>query len=123
MLSAANALLQVRRVTIALNLDGGQRLADVGQILRAQADSCRADVFFQPVDLRRAGDRYDPLLLREQPGDGDLGAAHALAHGEVAEHLNQPAVGTSGVFAESWHHVTEVRRIEFRVLVDRAAGG
>jgi hypothetical protein len=44
------------------------------------------------VQLRGSGDRDDPRLLREQPGERDLRRRRALALTDVAEQLDERQV-------------------------------
>src|SRR5690349_12213336 len=55
-----------------LHGDLGGALVDLAQVVRRQLDIRRGEVLLEPVQLRRTGDRYDPWLLREQPGQSDL---------------------------------------------------
>src|SRR5947199_8000546 len=57
------------RVTRALRLD--PRVFDLAQIVGRQLDFGGGEVLLQPVELRGAGDRDDPRLLREQPRERD----------------------------------------------------
>jgi hypothetical protein len=49
----------------------------------SQLDRFRANVPFQPVQLRRPRDRHDPRPLREQPGQSDLGRSGILSFRDV----------------------------------------
>jgi hypothetical protein len=64
--------LQGGRVTIAVNLDVRERLVDVLKLGPGQFHFSRPKVFLQAMQLRRAGNRYDPGLLGEQPCECNL---------------------------------------------------
>src|SRR6478672_2395207 len=70
--SASDAGLEMRRVAVAVHRDlrdGGLDLPEVG---RRELHLRRAEVLLETMHLRGAGDRHDPRLLREEPGEGDL---------------------------------------------------
>ena len=58
-----------------------------------QRDGRGADIFFQPMQLGGAGDRHDPGLLRQQPGQRDLRRRRALSFGDLAKQIDQGLVG------------------------------
>src|SRR5712664_1598455 len=70
--SAAGRCFELLGVARALDGDGGCRMFDFGEIARRQFDIRRAKVLLEPVQLRGAGDRDDPRLLRKQPCDRNL---------------------------------------------------
>ena len=57
----------------------------------ASARCGRADILLQTVQLRGAGDRHDPRLLGQQPGERDLGGRRALRR-RSGEQINQGLV-------------------------------
>ena len=73
--SLPRARRQVRGIAIPLHLDRGQGVLDPAQVVRGQLDGGGAEVLLQAMQLRRARDRHDPRLLREQPRERDLGRA------------------------------------------------
>ena len=72
----------MRRVAIALHRDGGERLVDLAKVLGLELDAGGADVFLEAVQLGGAGDRHDPRLLRQQPGERDLRRRRAASRGD-----------------------------------------
>src|SRR4051794_2975271 len=73
------------------------------------------------MQLRRAGNRDDPRLLREHPRERDLRRRRALALGDRAHELDERLVRASRVrIGEARDRVTEVAALELRVLRDRA---
>jgi hypothetical protein len=70
------------RVAVALRI--GERILDLGQVVVDQIELCCSKVLFEPVQLGHAGDRHDPRLLSEHPGEGDLRTGRALALGGLA---------------------------------------
>ena len=48
------------------------RVFDLAEVVRREFDVAAREVLLEPVELRRARDRHDPRLLREQPREGDL---------------------------------------------------
>src|SRR5204863_4311645 len=75
----------------------------------------------EPVQLRRAGDRDDPRLLREQPGERDLRGRRVLPLSDALEEVDERAVRRprAGV-GEARHGVAKVAALELGALVDRA---
>src|SRR5689334_2327853 len=66
------------------------------------------------------GNRYDPGLLRQHPGERDLRWRGVLLVGERLQPRDERQVGLAVLLRESWHDVAEVRWIERRLVVDRA---
>ena len=64
--------LKMRRIPVALHRDIGDGRRDLAQVFLGQRDVGRADVLFEAAELGCAGDRDDPRLLRQQPGERDL---------------------------------------------------
>ena len=74
----------------------------------------------EPVCLRRAGDRHDPRLLREHPGEGDLCGRGVLPPSDRGQQINQRLIGFARFRREARERAAEVRAVERRVLVDGA---
>jgi hypothetical protein len=66
-LSAPGQLFHGFGIAFALKADFPRGALDVAEIVQRQDDMRYADVFFEAMQLRRAGDRHDPWLLRQQP--------------------------------------------------------
>jgi hypothetical protein len=118
--SAAHQLLQMFRVAGSLDSDLGDGAVDVAQILARQFDVSRFDVFLQPVQLRGAGDRRDPRLLGQQPGDRDLSRRQLFLGRDFAEQINKSLVCLTSLRREAGNDVAEVGAVEGRVLADGA---
>ena len=52
--------------------DSRGRRVDLPQVVRRELDVRRAEIFFETVQLRGAGDRYDPRPLRQHPSEREL---------------------------------------------------
>src|SRR5712692_4227965 len=61
-----------------LHRDLGRGAFDVAEIALGELDGGRRDVLLQAMPLRRPGNRHDPGLLGQQPGERDLGGRRAL---------------------------------------------
>ena len=118
--SATDQLLQMFRIPGSLHRDLGQRRFDVAQIVRRQLDGGRADVLLQTMQLRGAGDRHDPRLLSQQPGERDLGGRRLLPRCDSREQIDQGLVCLARLRREAGNDVAEIGAVERRVLVDRA---
>ena len=99
---------EVRGVALALHLDRGERLLDAPQIVRGELDRSSADVLLQAVQLRRPGDRHDPGLLRQQPGERDLRRRRALPLGDRPSQIDQRLVRLARLRREARDDVAEV---------------
>ena len=62
----------MRGVAGPLHRDLGDGAIDLAQVVGRQLDGGCAEVLLQAMQLGGAGDRNDPGLLRQQPGQGDL---------------------------------------------------
>jgi hypothetical protein len=87
---------------------------------RRQLDIGRAQVLREAMALGGAGDRHDPGLLGQQPGQGDLGRGSLLARGDRLEQIDQRHVGGPGVGGEARRDRAEVGGIQLGGLVDLA---
>src|SRR3954447_25904512 len=85
--------LQVGRIAVALHCDVGQGSFDLAQIVRAQLDGCPADILLETVQLGGPGDRHDPGLPGEHPGERDLCRRRVLARRDLSQHVGQALVG------------------------------
>ena len=81
--------LQVRRVTISLHLDLGERIGDALQVLSRELNLRRAKVLFEPVELGRTGNGNNPRLLRKEPRQRDLRTRHFPRFRNLAQQINQ----------------------------------
>src|SRR5262245_2379229 len=104
----------------AVDVDARGGGFDVAQVRGGQLDRGRAEVLLEPRDLRRARDRDDPRLLREQPRERDLRGRCLLARGERLQPLNEGEVRLAVLRREARDDVPEVRLLERRLIVDLA---
>ena len=82
---------------------------------------CGGDVLLEPVELRCAGDRGDPGLLREYPCERDLGRGGVVAFGDRADEFDVGEVrGASLWIGEAGDGVSEVAAGELGVGANRA---
>ncbi len=84
-----------------MDFDVCRRAVNFAHIVGVQFDGCRGEVLLQAVQFARAGDRHDPGLLREQPGQSDLCRAGLLAGGDARQQIEQRLVGLRGLLATS----------------------
>src|SRR4051812_1060685 len=80
------------RVTRALRMKLRSTLVDLGEIFGRKLQCRAAQVLVEALELGRAGDRNDPRLLREQPGERDLCWRGALSRRDRAEQLDEDTV-------------------------------
>ncbi len=103
-----------------VNLDGRRRVFELAQIVGRQLQRGRTEVLFEPVELGRAGDRHEPRLSGEDPGQGNLRRSRLLSLPDGGQEINQGLIGLSCLRREARERAPEVRAVELRVLVDRA---
>ncbi len=66
------------------------------------------------------GNRSDPRLLREQPGERDLRGSRFLLLRDAAEQVNQRLVRLESLGRKARKSAAEVGAVEFRALFDRS---
>ena len=101
-------LLDVIRIAIAVNFHGRGGGFDVAKIAGGKFESGRADVFFQAVQFRGAGDGNDPRLLREQPRERDLRRRRFFPLRDLVKQIDQCLVGLAIFRREAGQRVAEV---------------
>jgi hypothetical protein len=74
--------------------------------------------FFQTVQLRCSGDRYDPRFPSQQPGERDLGRAYLFLLRKGGDHIDQSLILLAILFAELRNSVPEIAAVELRVGID-----
>src|SRR5579863_10618902 len=74
------------------------------------------DVFFEPMQLGRAGDWNNPRLLRKQPGERDLSRRHFLLLCESANQINHRLIRFSILFAKARDDVAEIAFVKLRIF-------
>ena len=72
----------------------------------------RADVLFQAMDFGCARDRYDPRLLRQQPGQCYLRWSRLLLGGNAFEQVDQGLVCLQGLRGKAWQDRAKVSAVE-----------
>ena len=117
---AAYPCREVRRVTIPLHGDLGEGAVDLAEIVGGQFDRRRAEVLFEPMQLRGSGDRNDPRLLRQQPSERDLSRGRLLSRRDFAKQIDESLVRFPGLWREARDDVAEIALIERRFFADRA---
>src|SRR4051812_41596818 len=78
------------------------------------------DVLVETMTLCRAGNRYDPRLLRQQPGQRELRRCRALARRGRLQPLHECQIGLAVLFSEARDRVAKIVRLEGCLVVDRA---
>src|SRR5579862_4219897 len=96
------------RIAVALHLDVSQGIANLAQILAAQLERRSPNVFRQSLHFGRTGDRYDPRLLREQPGQCDLGGSGILRRGNRGEQIDQSLIRLTCLRREPRKEIAEI---------------
>src|SRR5579872_6554867 len=116
--SSTGLCCQMRRIAIALHLEASKGRANSAQIFAAQFNGRGAHVLRHSLHLGRAGDRHDPRLLCEQPGQRDLGGSGILRRGYRGEQIDESLICLACLRREPRQETTEVvlgkgcRRIE-----------
>ena len=70
--------------------------------------------------LRRAGNRHDPRLLRQQPRQRHLRGRHLLLRRKPADQIHQRLIRLAVLRLKRGTHVAKIRAGELRVCVDLA---
>src|SRR6185312_758772 len=118
--STVDHSLRAFRVPSPLHRDLGRGAFDIAEIALGELDGNRRDILLQTMQLRGAGDRHDPGLLCEEPGERDLGGRRVLALSDAPEQIDQPLVRLPGLRSEAGDGVAEVGAVEGGALVDLA---
>jgi hypothetical protein len=95
-------------VAFALHGDLASGRANLAQFVRGQLHVGGREVLPEAVSFGGAGDGHDPRLLREQPGQGDLGGGGAFALGDGGQKFDHRLIGFASVGSEAGHDVAEV---------------
>ena len=93
------------------------RLLDLAEIVGSELDLRGGDVLGQAVQLGGTRDRDEPRLLRQNPGECDLGGCRVLALGDLGQEVDEGAIRLPCLRAEAGNTVAEVGAVERRVLV------
>jgi hypothetical protein len=71
-------------------------------------DVGRAEVLLEPVELGGAGDRHDPALLRQQPGERDLRGRRLLLACDALQQIDQRLVFLQRLRRKTRQYLPEV---------------
>src|SRR4051812_9356764 len=104
----------------SLHLDGRRGGFDGPDVFGCKLDVRRSEIFFEAIQLRRARDRDDPRLLRQQPGERDLGRGRPLLGRECIDQVDQRLIRFDVVWAEAGNRAAKIGAIECRVRADLA---
>jgi hypothetical protein len=78
-----------------LDLVGG--ILDLAEVVGGQLKGGCSEVLVEALHSTGAGDRHDPRLLGEQPGERDLGRGGVLACRDPSQQVDQGLVGLACV--------------------------
>jgi hypothetical protein len=92
-MSFADARLEVRGISVSYDVELRERFRDLAGVVGGKFDGCRAEVFFQAMQLGGAGDRHDPWFLRQQPSKSDLRRGDTFGVGDLCQGRNEGLVG------------------------------
>ncbi len=98
---------QPLRIAAALDRDFRRRRRS-RQVGAGQLQRRRADVLLQPRQLGGAGDRHDPGLLRQQPGQRDLGGRRAFLPRDGGQQVDHGLVGLARLRREARQGAAEI---------------
>ncbi|VXC02812.1 hypothetical protein MICRO8M_70341 [Microbacterium sp. 8M] len=85
----------------------GQRV-EVCDLVSGEADHCRRTVLLNAREAARSGDRHDPRLLGEQPGQGDLAGGGADALREPGDVIDQRLIAGEVLVLEARNATADV---------------
>src|SRR5271166_457294 len=118
--SAACGGHKLLRIALALDVNLGQRSADLDKIGLVQHDIRGVEILLEPMQLRGAGDRYDPGPLRQKPSERDLRCRCFLLTGDALQQIDQRLVLLQCLRREARQNLPEIIFSDLRVLADRA---
>jgi hypothetical protein len=113
--SAAGHLFELFGIACPLHRGLGDGAPDVAEIIGHQLDTSRPDVLLQPVQFCGAGDRHDPRLLSQQPGERDLGGCCPLPFRDLAKQVNKDLVRLPRFRREAGNDIAEIGAVELCV--------
>ena len=117
---AINHLLRTLGIAGTLHRDRRGSLVEAIQIVWCEFHCGCAKVLFQAVQLRGAGNRHDPGLLRQNPRERDLSRSRILLLGKTADQIYERLVRLAIFLIETRHSVAEVARIKLCLFCDFA---
>ena len=107
--------LQLFRIASTFHLDLRRRRVDLVRSPGVSSTAHRSDVFFQSVQLCRAGNRHDPRLLRQQPRQRDLRRGCVLALRNRCPAGRSVPGSLSGLRGKAGQRAAEIGAVELRV--------
>src|SRR5262245_8893644 len=72
------------------------------EIIRCEFDRNSPDVLVKALKLPAAGDRHDPRLLCEQPGQRDLRRRRTFLSADPSEQVNHNLIGFDRFWCKAW---------------------
>jgi hypothetical protein len=99
--SAVDHPLHGLRVAVALDRHAGRCLVELRQVLWGEVEVRRCEVLVEALETPGAGDRSDPRLLREQPGQGDPPDGGLLAVGDRLDEVDEGEIGLQRLALEA----------------------
>src|SRR3974377_1717251 len=100
--SAIAHALDVLRIASALDSDLRSCSFDLAKIADCEFYCDCADVFFEAIQLGRAGNRNDPWLLCQQPGERELRRRCFLAPCDLVKQVHHSLICFTVVGVEAW---------------------
>jgi len=95
------AIRACARDGLPADVDPVGRVGDLLQVLGGELDVDCAGVLVQALDLRGSGDRRDPGVLGQQPGQRYLRCGGALVRGDCRQLFDESLVGGAGLLGTS----------------------
>src|SRR5580658_3038111 len=111
---ATGQSVQVLWVAGPLHRDLRGGAIDLAEVLRQKLDLGGPDVLLQATQLRGARNRNHPWLLRQDPGERDLGRGRLLPLRDPAEQIDQGQVRPPVLRREARDDVAEVGAVKLR---------
>src|SRR5579863_519356 len=120
MFSQPRHLLQALGISISFDRSLCGCAIDVADIGRREFECDCSDVFVEAIQFGCAGDWNDPWLLREQPGQRNLGRSCILPLRDGAEQIDQRLVCLESLRRKTRKRTAEVGALELGVFFDRS---
>src|ERR1035441_4653640 len=106
--SAADQLLKVFGVPGTLCRDLRGSALDLAKIAGRELEVDGSDILVETLELPGAGNRDDPQLLGEQPGERDPGGRRLLPFRHPAKHVDEGHVRLSRLGREARDDIAEI---------------
>src|SRR5262249_25959660 len=102
------------------NRDRCHSVIELPYIVGCELDRNGADVLVEALELPAAGDRHNPRLLCQQPGQCDLGWRRAFLRANLGEQVNHNLIRFDGLWRKAWIAAAYIGAVERGALVDLA---